>query len=176
MSKAGATVVLTPPGDTYLSLERGVIDAAEMVGPHDDVRLGLHRSAQYYYYPGWQEPGSVTEFVFNQKAYESLPADLRRILDAAAMAIKTTASTEYDVKNALALKKLRTEFRGKVEILRFPPGVMKSLKELAKEVNQEESERSPIASKVYASYTKFQREIQGWGRISEGPYYEMIAG
>lgn len=176
MSKAGASVVLTAPGDTYLALERGVIDAVEMVGPHDDVKLGLHQTSRYYYYPGWQEPGSVTEFVFNQKAYESLPTDLRRILDAAAMAIKTIASTEYNVKNAVALKKLQTEFQSKVEILQFPLAVMKSLKGLAEQVNQEESERSPMAGKVYASYTKFQRVIQDWGRISEGTYHAMIAG
>ncbi len=176
MSQAGASVVLTSPGDTYLALERGVIDAAEMVGPHDDVKLGLHKIARYYYYPGWQEPGSVTEFVFNQKAYESLPTDLRRILDAAAMAITTIATIEYDVKNAVALKKLQTEFQSKVEILQFPPAVMKSLKRFAEQVNQEESERSPMAGKVYASYTKFQREIQDWGRISEGSYHALIAG
>lgn len=36
MAKAGATVVLTPPGEIFPALERGVIDAAELVGPHDD--------------------------------------------------------------------------------------------------------------------------------------------
>ena len=176
MSKAGASVVLTSPGDTYPALERGVIDAAEMVGPHDDMKLGLHRAARYYYYPGWQEPGAVTEFVFNQKAYESLSTDLRGILDAAAMAIRTTASAEYNVKNAVALKKLQTDFQGKVEILQFPPAVMKSLKGLAEEVNREESGRSPMAGKVYASYTKFQQVMRDWGNISDGPYYEIIAG
>jgi len=33
-----------------------------------------------------------------------------------------------------------------------------------------------MAGKVYASYTKFQRVIQDWGRISEGTYHAMIAG
>ncbi|NIO09710.1 MAG: ABC transporter substrate-binding protein [Deltaproteobacteria bacterium] len=176
MSEAGASVVLTPPGDTFPALERGVIDAAEMVGPHDDIKLGLHRAARHYYYPGWQEPGSITEFVFNQKAYESLPSDLQRILDAAAMTIKTTASTEYDVKNAAALHRLQTDFRDKVEILQFPIEVMESLKKLAEHVNQEESLKSTMARKVYASYSKFQKLIQSWGEVSEAPYYKIIAG
>lgn len=175
VSKAGATVVLLPPGEIYPALERGVIDAAELVGPHDDLKLGLHQTARYYYYPGWHEPGAITEFTFNRKAYESMPVDMRRILDHAAMAIQTLAYAEYDVKNAMALERFRTEFRGKVEILPFPAEVMKGLKRLADQVNREESEKSPMAKKVYASYTKFQGMFQDWGRISEGPYHQLIA-
>jgi len=54
--RAGTTAVLTPAAEIYAVLERGVIDAAEWVGPHDDMKLGLHRTARYYYYPGWQSP------------------------------------------------------------------------------------------------------------------------
>src|SRR5262245_46087541 len=43
VTKAGATTVLTPAADIYAALERGVIDVAEWVGPHDDMTLGLHR-------------------------------------------------------------------------------------------------------------------------------------
>jgi TRAP-type mannitol/chloroaromatic compound transport system substrate-binding protein len=31
------------PGDIYSALERGAIDAAEWVGPHDDAKLGYQR-------------------------------------------------------------------------------------------------------------------------------------
>lgn len=175
VSKAGATVVLLPPGEIYPALERGVIDAAELVGPHDDLKLGLHQTARYYYYPGWHEPGAITEFTFNRKAYESMPVDIRRMLDYAAMAIQTLAYTEYDVKNAVALRRFRTEFREKVEILPFPAEVMRTLKRLAGEVNREESEKSPMAEKVHASYAKFQGMFRDWGRISEGPYHQLIA-
>ncbi len=75
--KAGGTAVLTPAAEIYAELERGVIDAAEWIGPHDDMKLGLHKTARYYYYPGWHEPGNTTEFGFNKKAYEALPVDTR---------------------------------------------------------------------------------------------------
>ncbi|MFQ5656098.1 MAG: TRAP transporter substrate-binding protein [Candidatus Methylomirabilales bacterium] len=176
VSNAGATVVLTPPGEIHPALERGVIDAAELVGPHDDLKLGLYQTARYYYYPGWHEPGAITEFVFNQKAYQSLPIDIRRILDYAAMSIQTLAYAEYEVKNAMALKRFRTEFRGKVEILQFPVPVMREFKRLADVVKREESEKSPMAKKVYASYTTFQQLFRDWGRVSEAPYHSLIAG
>ena len=36
--KAGGTAVLTPAAEIYAELERGVIDAAEWIGPHDDMQ------------------------------------------------------------------------------------------------------------------------------------------
>ncbi|PYN49486.1 MAG: ABC transporter substrate-binding protein, partial [Candidatus Rokuibacteriota bacterium] len=65
VTRAGGTAVLTPAAAIFAALERGVIDAAEWVGPHDDMELGLHNTARYYYYPGWHEPGTVSEFSFN---------------------------------------------------------------------------------------------------------------
>jgi TRAP-type mannitol/chloroaromatic compound transport system substrate-binding protein len=56
IARAGGAAVLTPAAEIYAALERGVIDAAEWVGPHDDMKLGLHKTARYYYYPGWHVP------------------------------------------------------------------------------------------------------------------------
>ena len=53
VARAGATVVTLPPSDIYAALERGVIDTSEYISPHDDMTLGLHKTARYYYYPGW---------------------------------------------------------------------------------------------------------------------------
>jgi hypothetical protein len=44
------------------------------------------------------------------------------------------------------------------------------------EVNAEEAKKSPMAAKVHASYTKFQNVIGEWGKVSEGPYQNFIAG
>src|SRR5712691_4310428 len=108
--KAGGTAVLTPAAEIYAALERGVIDAAEWAGPHDDMKLGLQNTARYYYYPGWHEPGTSQGFGFNRKAYEALPVDLQRTLDHAAAAIRTYVLTDFHAKNAIALERLKTEF------------------------------------------------------------------
>ena len=176
LAKTGVTVVLLPPGEIYAALERGVVDAAEWVAPHDDMKLGLHRAARYYYTPGWHEPGTFTEFVFNAKAYDSLPGELQRTLDYAAAATQPLMLAEYDWKNSLAFEKLRTEFKGKVEVLLLPASVMKDLKKLSAEVIKEESEKSPMAKKVYDSYTKFQSSMEDYVRISEGAYHRLMVG
>jgi TRAP-type mannitol/chloroaromatic compound transport system substrate-binding protein len=176
IAKAGATVVLTPGGEIYTALERGVIDGSEWVGPHDDMKLGLHQTARYYYYPGWHEPGTTGEFVFNAKAYSALPVDIQRILDHVCTAMHVLEYHEYDAKNIVALQKLRTEFKTKVEIVPFPTDVLKEFRKLAVDVNREESEKSPSARKVYESYNKFQAALHPWHVMSEGGYHTLLAG
>jgi TRAP-type mannitol/chloroaromatic compound transport system substrate-binding protein len=175
-AKAGATTVLIPASGIYAALERGVIDAAEWVGPHDDMQLGLHKTARYYYYPGWHEPGTVQEFGFNKKAYDALPVDLQRMLDHATAAVHVYALSDFHLKNAVALDRLRTEFKGKVEIVQFPAPVLRDLRKLAAGVVREESEKSPMARKVHASYTKFQALVAPWDRVAEGAYHQLVAG
>ena len=176
VTKAGATAVLTPAADIYSALERGVIDAAEWVGPYDDMKLGLHQTARYYYYPGWQDTGAMNEFSFNRKAYETLPVDLRRTLDHAAAAVQVYGLTDYHAKNALALERLKTEFKGKVEVLQIPPSVLRDLRKLSAEVVREESEKTPMARKVHASFTKFQALVGPWDHVAEGAYHQLVAG
>ena len=174
-ARAGATTVLTPGAEIYAALERGVIDTAEWVGPHDDMKLGLHKTAPYYYYPGWHEPGTTLEFGFNKKAYEALPVDLQRTLDHAAAAVQVYGLTDFHVKNAIALERLRTEFKGKVEVLPLPVPVLRELKKLAAEVVKAESEKTPMARKVHASFTKFQALVGPWDLIAEGAYHQFVA-
>jgi TRAP-type mannitol/chloroaromatic compound transport system substrate-binding protein len=174
-ARAGATTVLTPLGEIYAALERGVIDAAEMVGPHDDMKNGLHQTARYYYYPGWHEPGTMLHFGFNKRAYQALPIDLQRMLDHAAAAVQTYGLTEFHAKNAIALEHLKTEFKGKVEVLALPAPVLRDLKKIAAEVVREESEKTPMARKVHASFTKFQALVGPWDHVAEGAYHQLVA-
>jgi TRAP-type mannitol/chloroaromatic compound transport system substrate-binding protein len=175
VTKAGGTAVLMPGGEVYGALERGVIDASEWSGPYDDLKLGLHKTARYYYYPGWHEPGATLEFGFNKKAYEALPTDLRHILDHAAASTQVSGVTEYATKNAVAMETIRSEFKGKVEVLQLPAPVLRDLKKLSAEVLREASEKSPAAKKVHASFTKFQAQLAGWSRTSEGAYHQFVA-
>jgi TRAP-type mannitol/chloroaromatic compound transport system substrate-binding protein len=174
--RAGASVVLLPAGEIFPALERGVIDAAEWVGPHDDMKLGLHRAARFYYYPGWHEPGTTGEYVFNKKAYEALPVDLRRILDYAAATIHTLMWQEYETKNGIALEVLRTQFKDRVELVAFPKEVLDGLRKLTTEAVEEEARKSPMARKVHDSYMKYYRQVSPWAELADGAYHAQIRG
>jgi TRAP-type mannitol/chloroaromatic compound transport system substrate-binding protein len=175
VAAAGGTVVLTPGGEVYSALERGVIDSTEWVGPHDDMKLGLHNAARYYYSPGWHEPGTTAEYAFNKKAYDSLPADLKHIVDYACQAMQVAGLMEYEYKNTIALQKLKTDFKSKVELLTLSNATLKDLKKLSDQVIKEESEKTPQAKKVYAAVKKFEATLNDWRLISEAAYHAQVA-
>ena len=150
------------------------IDAAEFIGPHDDLKLGFQNAARYYYYPGWHEATSIAEFSFNRKAYDGLPVDSRRALDYAASVILVSSDAEYFVKNAAGLQRLTTEFKAKVELIKFPDALLDGARKVSAQVMQEETDKSPLAKKVAAAYSKFVSTTADWAKV-EGAYYSTLS-
>ena len=168
ISKAGASSILSPGGELYTNLERGVIDALEWVGPYHDYLMGFHKIAKYYYYPGWQEPASMMELIVNKSAYENLPADLQNIIRVAAEASNTLVLATIDQKNMEYYFKLKNE--GKVEFREFPDDVLSKLKEFTDEVMEEIMDKDTMSKKAYESFNAFKKNMYDWFAISERNY------
>jgi TRAP-type mannitol/chloroaromatic compound transport system substrate-binding protein len=170
--KLGASVVLLPGSEVYTSLERGVIDGTDWVGPHLDKRAGLNRVAKYYMFPGWQEPTGYTEVVFNKAAYAELPADLKAILDGAAAKITQIMLAEFDMENARALIELKADKN--LEITPFPDAVLDTFRETAKQVLEEEADKDPMARKIHDDYKAFMAQWKEWSDVTEKVYYSSM--
>jgi len=173
LAKAGAAVILTAGAEIFMNLERGVIDATEWIGPLHDLRMGFHQAARYYYYPGWHEPGAYLEYMYNKRAYESLPKDLQHIVDAASMENEQWLLSQFEAQNGAALQTLVTEHN--VELMRYPDSVLNALRPLAVQALEEEAAKEAMAKKVHENFKKFQKVIGVWGTVSEKAYYDTIA-
>lgn len=167
---AGGTPVNLPGSEVFTALQNGTIDAAEWVGPYNDVAAGLHQAARYYYYPGWQEPGPTLECIVNRGAWERLPDDLKAIVEVACQAVNTDMTAEFMARNAQSLKRLEED--ESVEVLPFPAPVLAELKRLTMQVVESLAARDPMAAKVWESYRAFMAQSEGWQRISEHAYLE----
>ena len=77
LTKLGTVPQQLAGGDIYPALEKGTLDACEWVGPYDDEKLGFHKVAQYYYYPGWWEGGAMLHNFINIEKWNALLADLQ---------------------------------------------------------------------------------------------------
>ena len=75
--RLGATPQTTPPAEILTSLQSGVIDAVEFVGPGTDIALGLYRVAPFYYYPGFNKPNGTGECIVSLAAWNELDAELK---------------------------------------------------------------------------------------------------
>jgi TRAP-type mannitol/chloroaromatic compound transport system substrate-binding protein len=165
LERAGGTPVTLPGGEIFTSLQTGVIDATEWVGPYNDLAMGLHEAAQYYYYPGWQEPGPSLECIINKDAWAKLPADLQTIVQLACAALNDQMTAEFTARNAEQLAVLEEE--GNVQLREFPREVLAELNGMTEELVAELVAEDPMAAKIYASFDAYRSKAKRWSAISE---------
>ena len=171
LRKAGGNAVLVAGTELFTNLERGVIDATEWIGPYHDYLMGFHRVANYYYYPGWHEPGTVLEIMFNKNKFEALPADLQAIVKTAVYRLNHWMLGEFECRNATYLQKMIAE---KVDMRPFSKELLDELRPMAVEATMELVESDVQCQKIYASFSKFKKEMSAWSQLGERTYYERL--
>ncbi len=165
---AGGSAVRIAGGEVYTSMQTGVIDAVEWVGPYNDRTLGLMEVGDYYYYPGWHEPGAMLEIIVNTEALVALPEDLQAIIEVAARATNSDMLDDFTVHNSDALFALLRDFN--TEILPLPNDVLDVLYEKSQEVMLALIKSDPDAKKIAESYFDFLERVRAYHEISERAY------
>ena len=156
-----------PGGEIYQALEKGTIDAAEWVGPYDDLKLGFNKVAPNYYYPGWWEGGPELDFFINNKAFEALTPEYKAIVEAAAAQAHSDMQAKYDARNPAALKQL---VGAGTKLRPFPKDVMNAAFKASMEIYEELNAKNESWKKVYADYSKFRAEQNLWFRFTEATF------
>ncbi|MDG1683554.1 MAG: TRAP transporter substrate-binding protein [Luminiphilus sp.] len=165
---AGGSAVRIAGGEVYTSMQTGVIDAVEWVGPFNDRTLGLMEVGDYYYYPGWHEPGAMLETIVNAEALAALPEDLQAIVQIAARATNTDMLDDFTANNSESLQILLRDFD--TEVLPLPDDVMDALYEQSQIAIQALVDADPMAKKIAASYFSFADKVRAYHEISERAY------
>ncbi|MEW5962200.1 MAG: TRAP transporter substrate-binding protein [Pseudomonadota bacterium] len=164
ISKLGVVPQQIAGGDIYPALEKGTIDATEWVGPYDDEKLGFHKVAKYYYYPGWWEGQAMLHFFFNLEKWSGLPKQYQAMAKAAAHAANTAMLTRYDAHNAAALKRLAA---AGAELRPFSEAILDACYKAANEVYDEISATNADFKKVYEAMKVQRADNFLWFQLSE---------
>jgi TRAP-type mannitol/chloroaromatic compound transport system substrate-binding protein len=167
LERLGTVPQNIPAGEIYQALEKGTIDAAEWIGPYDDLKLGLNKVAPYYYYPAWWEGGPQLSLYVNKKAYDGLSSEYKAIIEAAAAYAHIDVQAKYDYRNPGALKTLVGQG---TKLLPFPNDVMPAAFKAAEEVYAELSASNPAWKKIYTDYAAYRREANLWFRFTEARF------
>jgi TRAP-type mannitol/chloroaromatic compound transport system substrate-binding protein len=171
MARLGAVPQTLAGTDIYPSLERGALDAAEWVGPYDDEKLGFHKIAKHYYYPGWWEGGPQLSFYVNMARWNELPEAYKAAFEVACAEANVNMLAEYDYKNPLALSRL---LKQGVQLRAFPKDIMEAAKKAAFAMYDEEAARNAAFARIYGEWKKFRdMEIQ-WFKVAEASYANFL--
>jgi len=154
MSRLGVSVQLLAGGEIYLALERGAIDATEWVGAYDDEKLGFHRIARYYYYPGWHEPGVTLSLMVNRRAWDELPELYKRVLETAARATNEDMLARYDAANPAALARLVNQHG--IQVRAFPQDFLQAAWRESNAYFEETAAANADFARVYRPWKEFR--------------------
>ena len=160
-----------PGGEIYQALEKGTIDAAEWVGPYDDLKLGLYKVAPNYAYPGWWEGGPQLDVFINTKAWDALSSEYKAIVECAASHAHVEMQAKYDARNPAALKTL---VGGGTKLFRFPKDMMDVAFKEAMGLYSELSGTNPSWKKIYEDFSAFRRDQNLWFRFTEAGFDDFM--
>ena len=167
----GINAVAMPGGEIVPAAQRGVIDAAEWIGPADDMILGFHNVFKHYYLQGMHQSTDVGEFLINKTAWNKLPADLKAVMEGAVLATVAETYTFNVHRNAVAMNKLQKDHG--VTIHDTPKEFFKEFVRATNVVYDKESTVNPLFKEVLDSQRAFARTVVPyWTRIN-GLYYNM---
>ncbi|TAF53741.1 MAG: ABC transporter substrate-binding protein [Oscillatoriales cyanobacterium] len=167
MGKLGVTVQNLPGGEIFQALQTGAIDAAEWVGPYDDEKLGLHKIAEFYYYPGWWEPGPTLELQINLQAWEKLPIAYQEVIKTAAYEANTTMLARYDARNNEALERL---IKAGVKLRPYSEEILAAAEKSSFELFDEFSAKDADFKAIFTVWKEFRDRIYTWNNINESSF------
>ena len=171
MAKLGVTVQVLPGGEIFQALQTGAIDSAEWVGPYDDEKLGLNKVAEFYYYPGWWEPGPSLEVEVNLDEWNKLPEVYQAILRSASYVANLTMLSRYDALNGAALQRL---VEGGTKLRPYSEEILDAAKSAADELYSEFAAADADFKAIYDEWDAFRTAVQGWNNINEYSFMNFV--
>lgn len=164
--RLGAVPQAIPPGDVYPALERGTIDAVELLGPMNDADLGLARIAPHVLMPGFNKPNGASETLLPLSVWKALSADLQAVIEQACLAEHASALAEAQILQSQALMGIA---RNGALFMPVPKDLLGLARKTATDVLEETANKSPLARQIHDSYKTAQTQMQPWEQLTYVP-------
>lgn len=168
LTNLGGEQIAIPGGEILPAIETGAIDAAEFVGPTDDLILGLDgfEGNLFYYHPGWWEPGTAVEVEFPLELWNDLPAEYQAAIENAAAHANMRTMAKYDVLNPVDLQTIK----GFAEIREFSPEIMAAFKEETENVLDGIAESNGKFGEILGPWREYRDSVAEWHGLAEKSY------
>ena len=164
LAKLGVIPQQIAGGEIYPALEKGTIDAAEWVGPHDDEKFGFHKVAKYMHVPGVLELCANTCLYINKAAWAKLPASHQTMLRAACTYALMEMLAGYDARNAKALARVVAQG---AQITVLSPEILRALRAALETVLDEEAAKSEQFKRILENWRAFRAEQHRWFSLAD---------
>jgi len=166
LQKVGAVQVMTAPAEIAQAIVAGTVDGVSFSNLGIDWSMGLGEVTKYCIGPGWNQPFSASGVIINKGAWDSLPADLRKIIEVAIGENDNfmTSLAQWDQTD------WPEKFKSKgVQNFKWSEKDMKQVEEWTWEYILEEAKKNPDYEKIVTSMFQWQKGYRET-RDFEAPY------
>jgi TRAP-type mannitol/chloroaromatic compound transport system substrate-binding protein len=164
LAKLGVVPQQIAGGDIYPALEKGTLDAAEWVGPHDDEKLGFQKVAKFMHIPGVLELEANNCLYINKAAWAALPPSYQAMLRSACAYALIEMLAGYDARNAKAINRVVAQG---AQIVVLSPEILRVLRAALETVLDEESAKSEQFKRLADNWRLFRAEQHRWFSIAD---------
>lgn len=152
----GAAASYLPGPEVYPALASGVVDGAHWGAAQGANKMGFYDTAKYHMKPPFNIAGTDA-WVFNKKAVDKLPADVKQIFLNTIEQHFWMRTNQYQLQEATTLAEVQ-KTKG-VTVITLPPADQKKLTEAAQKIWDKEAARSPLAAEAISRMKDFLKQL-----------------
>ena len=155
----GAAVNPLPGGEIVPALDRGLIDAAEFNNATSDRILGFPDVVKNCMLQSFHQSGEQFEILFNKTKYNTLPAELKSIVEVAVQACSAEMSWKMIDRNTKDYDEMK---KAGIKFYKTPDAILKAQLEAWDKVIAVKSAENPQFAKVLESQRAFAQKAGQW--------------
>jgi len=158
-TELGASVNPLPGGEIVPALDRGLIDAAEFNNASSDRVLGFPDVVKNCMLQSFHQSGEQFEILFNKGKLNSLPAELKSIIDYAVQASSAEMSWKAIDRNSKDYAEMKKQG---IKFYKTPDAILKAQLDAWDKVVAKKSLENPFFKKVMDSQMAFAERAGQW--------------
>ena len=155
----GAAVNALPGGEIVSAMDRGLLDAAEFNNATSDKLLGFPDVSKVCMLQSFHQSAEQFEILFNRTKFNSLPADLKSIVNAAVQA--SSADMSWKAIDRYSQDYIELQ-KGGVKFYQTPDAILQAQLKAWDDITKKKSAENPLFKRVLESMEKFAMRACRW--------------
>ncbi|MGI9570709.1 MAG: TRAP transporter substrate-binding protein [Desulfobulbia bacterium] len=168
LTEMGMSVVQLPGGEIQPAMKSGLIDAAEFNNPTSDSDFGMQDVSKHYHLASFHQSQECFEITFNKKKFDSLPEEVKAILEYASEAENSNFYWNNTLRYADDLVKLKDKHG--VNVFRTPDSVMAEQLKAWDIVVDRIAKKDPFFDKVVKSQKTYAKKVMNYLLLNQPDY------
>ncbi len=156
----GAAVNALPGGEIVPAMDKGLLDAAEFNNATSDRILGFPDVSKVCMLQSYHQSGEQFEILFNKKKYDSLPGELKAILQHAVEA--ASADMSWKAVHRYSQDYIDLQTKNNVKFYKTPDSVLQTQLKVWDGVAAKKAGENPLFKRIYDSQREFASRAVRW--------------